>query len=389
MIQSERFRKLSVILGIPIDNLDFNETLDLLCEFVVSGRQNGKGHQVATANVDFLVKAQSDRDLRSILRKAHLVTADGMPLVWGSRLLGVPSKGRVPGSDIVPQLVRRAAEKGYSIFLLGAAPHVAKRAAEMMIAENPGLNIVGVVSPPITPVDQMDPAIIEQIKMARPDILLVAFGNPKQEKWISWYGKQVNVPVMMGIGGTLDFMTGTTKRAPVWMHGIGLEWVYRLLREPRRLLKRYGTDLFVFNSAFFMQYLLDKTASLLNRHKESQLKTRTINHKTIIDIQGTLTVGLCDQFRDSVFNASATTTDLILNMEPTTWVDNYALGTLIDAANQVHSLGLRFTLVSVPKDIARALVFAKLDEFFEIVDTLDAALFSSAQTVHAMASTTE
>ncbi|MGB5060032.1 MAG: WecB/TagA/CpsF family glycosyltransferase, partial [Candidatus Promineifilaceae bacterium] len=181
-------RRLIVILGVPIDDLNMAETLDRLDEFVVTGRETGKGHQVATVNADFVVKSMTDPELRYLLQEADLSTADGMPLVWGSRLLGVNLEGRVAGADMIPALAQRAAAKGYSIYFLGAAPGIAAKAAEILKEQNPDLIVAGVKSPPYSSVIDMDPAIIAEIKAAQPDILLVAFGNPKQEKWIGMYG---------------------------------------------------------------------------------------------------------------------------------------------------------------------------------------------------------
>jgi N-acetylglucosaminyldiphosphoundecaprenol N-acetyl-beta-D-mannosaminyltransferase len=125
-------RKLIVISGIPIDDLNVEETLDRLEEFVEIGRATGKNHQIATVNADFIVKAMSDPELRFLLQESDLLMPDGMPLVWGSRLLGLPMEERVAGSDIVPMLAERAAQKGYSLYLLGAAPGIAQQAADIL-----------------------------------------------------------------------------------------------------------------------------------------------------------------------------------------------------------------------------------------------------------------
>ena len=207
-------RKLLIILGIPIDDLTMPEALERLDDFIRIGRATGRSHQVATVNADFVVKALDDPELRGILQEADMATADGMPLVWGARLLGVDLAGRVTGADMVPALAERASEKGYRMYLLGAAPGVAARAAEILQARHPALQIVGVASPPYGSILEMDPAIVNGVRTARPDILLVAFGNPKQEKWISMHSRTLSVPVMIGVGGTLDFIAGVTRRAP-------------------------------------------------------------------------------------------------------------------------------------------------------------------------------
>ena len=192
-----------IILGVPIDDLNMEQALDRLEEFIEIGRKEGKTHHVATVNADFAVKARNDPELRQILLEIDMATADGMPLVWGARLLGMHLEGRVTGADLVPALAERAAKKEYTLYFLGAAPGVAAQAAEILKARYPGLKIVGVVSPPKSSILQMDPAIVEDIRRTKPDVLLVAFGNPKQEKWISLYRRELSVPVMICVGGLL------------------------------------------------------------------------------------------------------------------------------------------------------------------------------------------
>jgi N-acetylglucosaminyldiphosphoundecaprenol N-acetyl-beta-D-mannosaminyltransferase len=201
-------RKLLIILGVPIDDLDMSQALMRLEQFIALGRSTGKSHQVATINADFVVNSLNDSELRRILQESDMATADGMPLVLGARLLGVPLADRVTGADLVPALAERAAQKGYSIFLLGARPGVGIRAAEILQERYPGLTIAGVIAPPNVPIQAMDRSILDQIKAAKPDILLVAFGNPKQEKWIRMYADTLAVPVCIGVGGTFDMIAG-------------------------------------------------------------------------------------------------------------------------------------------------------------------------------------
>ncbi|MCA9924861.1 MAG: WecB/TagA/CpsF family glycosyltransferase, partial [Anaerolineales bacterium] len=247
-------RKLILMLGVPIDDLTPAEALNRLEMFIENGRATGKNHQIATVNADFVVKAMSDPELRGILLESDMATADGMPLVWGARKLGVQLQDRVTGADMVPALSQRAAEKGYSIYFLGAAPGVAARAAEILQAQNPGLKIAGIYSPPKSSLLEMDTSVVDRVRAAKPDILLVAFGNPKQEKWIAMHRHNLSVPVMIGVGGTFDFIVGKTKRAPVWMQRAGLEWLFRLLHEPRRLWKRYVVDMGGFGLFFVRQW---------------------------------------------------------------------------------------------------------------------------------------
>lgn len=245
-----------IILGVPIDDLNMDQALDRLDEFIEVGRKEGKSHHIATINADFAVKARTDPELRRILLEIDMATADGMPLVWGARLLGMHLEGRVTGADLVPALAERSAQKGHTLYFLGAGPGVAAKAAKILQARYPGVKIVGIVSPPKSSIIQMDPEIVKDIQEKKPDILLVALGNPKQEKWISLYRQELSVPVMIGVGGTFDFIAGRTKRAPEWMQKTGLEWVFRLIQEPKRLWKRYVTDMRVFTKVFVQQWWL-------------------------------------------------------------------------------------------------------------------------------------
>src|SRR6185503_16737239 len=149
-------RKLLIILGVPVDDLNMAEALERLEDFIRIGRSTGKSHQIATVNADFVVNSLHDPELRRILQESDMATADGMPLVLGARLLGVPLTGRVTGADLVPALAERAAQQGYSIYLLGAQPGVAAQAAQVLQRNYPDLNIAGILSPPNCSILEMD-----------------------------------------------------------------------------------------------------------------------------------------------------------------------------------------------------------------------------------------
>src|SRR5688572_12900608 len=189
------------ILGVPFDNVSTAETLRIIDDMVASRRP----HYLATANVDFLVQAMHDVELRRILFDAHLVLCDGTPLVWASKLLGNPLPERVAGSDLVPLLMKAAAEKGYRPFFLGATEDSAKKAIANLSAKYPALEMAGYYSPPFNKLLEMDhEEITRRITEAKPDMLFVGFGCPKQEKWIAMHYRSLGVPVSVGIGGTID-----------------------------------------------------------------------------------------------------------------------------------------------------------------------------------------
>jgi N-acetylglucosaminyldiphosphoundecaprenol N-acetyl-beta-D-mannosaminyltransferase len=205
--------------------------------------QSGQPHYLATANVDFLIQARQDIELRRVLNDADLVLCDGTPLVWLSRFFGNPLPERVAGSDLTPLLIELAAEKGYRIFFLGGQADVAAAAASRLQERYPNLMIAGHYSPPFRPLLDMDnEEIARRIRAAHPDIVFVSFGCPKAEKWMAINYRKVGAPVMIGVGATIDFLAGRVKRAPQWMQKSGTEWLYRLSQEPRRLFRRYARD---------------------------------------------------------------------------------------------------------------------------------------------------
>jgi len=238
------------MLGVPFDNVTTAETADVVERMISSGH----AHYIATANVDFLVQARQDIELRRILFDADLVVCDGMPLVWASRLLGNPLKERVAGSDLVPLLIRIAEEKGYRVFFLGGKEEVIEKAVDRVLADHPKLQIAGSYSPPFAPLLEMDhDDICRRVNESKPDMCFVSFGCPKQEKWIRMNRAKIDVPMSVGVGATIDFLAGSVNRAPRWVGKCGLEWIYRLCQEPRRLFKRYAIGLWVFGFAILWQ----------------------------------------------------------------------------------------------------------------------------------------
>jgi N-acetylglucosaminyldiphosphoundecaprenol N-acetyl-beta-D-mannosaminyltransferase len=370
-----KFRELIVILGIPVDNLNLAETLDRLEEFVIAGRANKKGYQVATVNADFVVRAARDPELRTILQEADLATADGMPLVWAARLLGASLKGRVAGSDFVPAFIERAANKDFSVFLLGAKPQVAAKAAQNLQERFPGLKIAGVISPPVSSILEMNSSIIDEIKAAKPDVLLVAFGNPKQEKWISMYGRQLQVPVMIGVGGTLDFIAGNLRRAPEWMQRSGLEWLFRLLQEPRRLWRRYVVDLIVFSFYFARQWMAMRRKAF-QKKLIPNIHLVKVNDTAVINVEGFLTIENLPVFQSIAAQAMSTTSFLILNLDKTDFMDSSAIGALISLARQVRDAEGELFLAGVSARIQHAFLLLGLENFFISFDDINKGLLA-------------
>jgi N-acetylglucosaminyldiphosphoundecaprenol N-acetyl-beta-D-mannosaminyltransferase len=227
------------VAGVRIDTVDLKSAVDLI-ESAVSGRSP---IQIATVNLDFLVRAQRSVELRSVLTRSELNVADGMPLVWLSKLAGRPLPGRTAGSDLVPLALSRLAAMGARVFLFGGERAVALEAGRRLVEAYPGLVIAGHCEPPRTAIERMpNRSIVRLIQAARPDVLLVALGNPKQELWIARHRDALGVSVAIGVGCTLDLLAGKSRRAPRWMQTTGLEWLFRLGQEPGRLFSRYVMD---------------------------------------------------------------------------------------------------------------------------------------------------
>ncbi|MCL4545314.1 MAG: WecB/TagA/CpsF family glycosyltransferase [Chloroflexi bacterium] len=224
------------LLGVQIDAVEREAALSMVERAIISRRP----HQVVTINVDFLKLAKQDSAYRHLLNTADLAVADGMPLVWASRMLGVPLPERITGMDIVCGLASRARHARYRFYLLGAAPGVAERAGAVLEERYPGAEVCGAYAPPFGSFSTSEnDKMVELIQAARPDVLLVAFGAPRQDIWIREYMTRLAVPVSIGVGGTLNFLAGNIRRAPSWMQEAGLEWLFRLSQEPGRLWRRY------------------------------------------------------------------------------------------------------------------------------------------------------
>lgn len=237
-IDSSPQRRLE-IAGVPIDAVDLPAAISRL-RAAIGG---GKLMQVSTINLDFLVRAQRDAAVKSIFHRSDLNLADGAPVVWLGRLLGMDMPGRVAGADLVPAAIRELAQSGARLFLLGGENGVASAAGSRLSQLYPGIAIAGTYEPACAAVLDMDNAeILGRIAEARADVLLVAFGHPKQERWIDLHRDQLTVSVAIGVGCVFDLIAGRSRRAPRWMQSAGLEWLYRLTHEPRRLFGRYLTD---------------------------------------------------------------------------------------------------------------------------------------------------
>lgn len=223
-----------------IDNLTMAETLHEIDKLI----QKKNCSYVVTPNVDHIVRLEKDEELQKVYKNASLILTDGKPLIWISKWYKTPIKEKISGSDLFPRVCQLAANKNYTMYLLGAAECVADTAARNLMKKYPGLNIVGTYSPPFgfEKNEQEMNKIKTQIQDVHPDILIVGLGCPKQEKFMYYHCKELGVPISFGLGASIDFEAGNIKRAPKWMSNHGLEWLYRFSKEPKRLFKRYFVD---------------------------------------------------------------------------------------------------------------------------------------------------
>ncbi len=222
---------------VQVHAVSMNQTLDLIAERVASGVPG----YVLTPNVDHVVMAQRDDSLAAAYRHTFLSLADGMPVVWASKLLGQPLPEKVSGSDLVLPLLQRAARDNWSVYFLGGRPGSCEALVRRLKTELPNLRVVGVDSPQLnaSAADGQSQHAFQRVQQARPNLLLVGLGCPKQELWLHRFAPRLPGTVSLGIGASIDFLAGVVTRAPAWMSRNGLEWLYRLIQEPRRMWRRY------------------------------------------------------------------------------------------------------------------------------------------------------
>jgi N-acetylglucosaminyldiphosphoundecaprenol N-acetyl-beta-D-mannosaminyltransferase len=239
------------ILGVAVDQVNFPSAIEQIASFI----DHGRPHQVVTINPEFVMRAQGDRAFRKVLDEADLAVPDGAGLLWASRILARHKSDpkhqailteRVTGTDLLPALAARAEKEGWRIFLLGGRPGVADRTATILKIMHPKLHIVGAEGGPLLteegkPLQSSQNGLLEatlaHVRKSRPQILFAAFGAPKQDRFIARYKKELGVPVMIGVGGAFDFISGAARRAPTIFRFLWLEWFWRLILEPWRFAR--------------------------------------------------------------------------------------------------------------------------------------------------------
>lgn len=245
------------LMGCPIDCLDMEQTMARIEHHV----RERKPCQHVVVNVAKFVEMRKDPLLRKIITECDIINADGMPVVWASKILGQPLPERVAGVDLFQHLVRLCAEKGYRPFFFGAREWVVQKVVSEFSERHPGLKIAGYRNGYFS--EEKEPEIAEMIRNSSAHMLFVGFSSPMKEKFLEKWMPMMQVPFCMGVGGSFDVVAGKTKRAPMWMQKKGLEWLFRIYQEPRRMWKRYAKT----NPVFVWMVLKEYVRGIGTRHK--------------------------------------------------------------------------------------------------------------------------
>jgi len=362
------------LFGLPITNVTMAQAVARVEEHILSGRT----HQIATANLDFARNSLKDQYLQRIICECSMVLADGAPMLWASTLFGTPLKERVTGVDLIPELAKLSAERGYGIYLLGASEESSRRAAEVLTERYPGVRIVGRTSPEIQPLHEMDnEGLLREIEEADPAILLVAFGNPKQEIWIHRHRNRLKVPVVIGIGGALDLIAGSLKRAPKWMRWMQLEWCFRLAQEPLRLMPRYIRDAV----ALLLHLPLGLAANRMQpeERRQGRLKVQVEGTVRVIATPAKLSGDVCGWLAREAKQAVIAGQTMVVDMSATVRVEADGLGGLLEARRILLADGLWIWLAGMSNPVRRVLQFSAMSDLFRIAATpIEAVHFTVA-----------
>lgn len=237
------------ILGTEVVKMTMTEVLDWIRIMI----EQGKHRHIVTANAEIIYRAYKDPQFAGLMSKADIITADGSGVIWAAKTLGNHLPERVTGIDLVHNLLAQAEEKGWRIYFLGAAPEIVEKAVLSTLSKHPLLQVAGYHDGYYS--QEENQGVVENIANSKPDILLVGMGAPKQEEFIQEYLPQLNATIAIGVGGSFDVLAGKASRAPKWMQKAGLEWVYRLSREPKRIPRMMALPKFVLailgNKIFF------------------------------------------------------------------------------------------------------------------------------------------
>lgn len=352
------------LFGLPITNVTMAQAVARVEEHILSGRT----HQIATANLDFARNSLKDQYLQRIICDCSMVLPDGAPMLWASILFGTPLKERVTGVDLIPELARLSAERGYGIYLLGSNEDSSRRAVSVLQQRFPGVRIVGRSCLEVAPLHEMDnECLLRDIEAANPEILLVAFGNPKQEIWIHRHKERLKVPVAIGIGGALDMIAGNLKRAPKWVQRLQMEWCFRLAQEPFRLLPRYVRDVV----ALLVHLPVGLAANRLQpeERRHGRLRIEVDGSVRVIATPAKLSGDVCAWLAREAKSAVLAGQTMVVDMSATVRVEADGLGGLLEARRILLNEGLWIWLAGMSNPVRRVMQFSAMSDLFRIAAT--------------------
>ncbi len=361
---------ITVLLGLPFHDLTLEETLDY-CSHTMKQDQPC---YLVTANVDFTTQAYEDPDLRKIVFFADRVVCDGMPLVWLSRIFGYPLRERVAGSDMVPRLLEICGREKHPVYFFGSDLATLEEAKVIVEQRYPGLKVVGMESPPMGAVIEWDnDGLCERMRASGAKLLLACLGCPKQERWIFAHHREAGIPLSIGVGASLDFITGKQKRAPKWMQKTGMEWFWRMSSSPGRLVARYRKDFVFLVKAAFQQALAQRRReNLAEMPHDSALPTAPA---------GTIPVTRIfwngDLQKSQITGApvpEAVSTPVFLNASRVTFIDSSGLGRLALLARICRTAGQPLAIVAPSDAFLTSIRAARMDSLFTVVGTEEEAL---------------
>jgi len=379
----------NLVLGLPIQNLDMKEVVKTAHTMVTTYKKDRKPKQIATVNVDFLVNTLGwipgnirHPELLNILRNADLLTPDGMPIVWLSRFLGNKLKERVTGADLVYEIAEMASNQGISLFLLGGSNDVGKTTKTKLQALFPNLDIKGTLAPNVTVeiekiVDSTDndKQIVEYINKCNPDILLIAFGNPKQELWYARNKNLIKVPLSIGVGGSFEFIAGTVKRAPVLIQKLGLEWIFRLVMEPKRLWKRYLIGLLKFSFMvsptigyqLYRKFLL-YLANLVKLNNDKDVKEiieSDIKGVKFLELPNILNAQKCKKISKEIDELLMGKENIALDFSKVFYIDASFMGYLVNTYNCALKLHKNLYIAGLNSYVVKYMKLNRIWDIFE------------------------
>ncbi len=377
----EQIPPVVALFGLPIANVTMARAIARIEESILSGQT----HQIATANLDFARNSLRDQYIQRIICDCSMVLADGAPLVWASHLLGSPLQQRVTGVDLIPELAKLSAQKQYGIFLLGSSEQSSRKAAQVLEQSHPGVRIVGRFSPEQLPLHQMDHEdILRRIEETSPDMLLVAFGNPKQEIWIHRHRDRLKVPVAIGIGGALDMIAGSLKRAPAWVQQSQLEWFFRMAQEPMRLLPRYAKDAVALIRHLPLGWMVNHLQPGERRDGAVQVDVQE-TFRTVA-APPTLRGDCCAWITREARAAASAGQTLIVDLSATIRVEADGLGCLLEARRIMLAEDLWIWLTGMSNPVRRVLQFSSLADLFRLsVTPAEAIRFTAVAQAHVAA----